>query len=146
MKKIIAICSSVAFYHDVLIISKQLKTLGYKVLIPNTAKIMEKTGNFDENQHKTWYKNEQDYSIKKKFIDDHFKKIKKSDAILVVNNEKKGIKGYIGGNVLMEITLAYILKKPIFLWNPIDSTHPFEEEIKGVRCIFINKDTSLIQM
>jgi hypothetical protein len=45
----------------------------------------------------------------------HFKKVLDSDAILVTNFEKNGVEGYIGGNVLMEITLAFHYKKPIFI-------------------------------
>lgn len=79
-------------------------------------------------------------------IDDHFEKIKMSEAILVVNNEKNGIEGYIGGNVLMEMTCAYILKKPIFLWEDVNGDLGFEEEIRGMNPILIGRDLSKIKM
>ncbi len=139
-KKIIALCTSLSFYKDLFDIEKQLRMHGYKVIVPKTAKEMRRTGNFDVSQHKTWYQNEKHYIKKKALMDDHFDKIIKSDAILVINNEKKGIKGYIGGNVLMEITVAYMQKIPIYLWNEIDNSSPFEEEIKAINCIFLNQD------
>jgi hypothetical protein len=145
-KKTIAICSSVSFYKDVLEIEKQLKQQGFSVLIPTTARKMQKSGNFDDMQYKTWYQDETQYHIKKHLMDEHFKKIKKSDAILVVNMEKKKIQGYIGGNVLMEITAAYLWKKPIYIWNTIDATHPFLEELKGVQAIFLNQDLASISL
>ncbi len=123
-------------------VEKKLKKSGYKVLIPKTARIMQKKGDYNDNKHRTWLTNEKDYKIKKSLMDGHFKKILRSDAILVVNNEKKGIKGYIGGNVLMEITVAYMQKLRIFILNPIDSKSPFEEELKAIDCIFLNQDLS----
>ena len=116
----------------------ELRDLGYKVLIPTTALKMKKTGNFDVDKHKTWYKNPNDFKTKTKLMDAHFKKVIKGDAILVINNEKHGMKGYIGGNGLMEITLAYHYKKPIFILNEISENLQFYEETIGVNPIFLN--------
>src|SRR5258708_642336 len=113
--QIITICSSASFYKDVLAIEQELKQLGYSVKIPKTANVMKKTGNFTVSDYKTWYTDRNDYKKKKALMDGHFKKVMEADAILVVNNEKNGILGYIGGNGLMEMTIAYHYKKPIFL-------------------------------
>ncbi len=144
-KKVIALCASLSFYKDLFAIEKDLKKLGYKAIIPKTARKMEKSGNFDVSSYKTWYKNENDYKKKKALMNDHFKKILRSDAIVVINNEKNGVKGYIGGNVLMEMAVAYMKKIPIYLWNGVDHTSPFEEEIKAMNCIFLNQDLSKIR-
>ena len=144
-KKIIAVCASLSFYKDLFVIEKQLVKRGYKVIIPKTARKMQKSGNFDVASHKTWFQNENDYKKKKALMDDHFKKILRSDAILVINNEKKGVNGYIGGNVLMEMAVAYMEKLPIYLWNGMDHMSPFEEEIKAMNCIFLNQDLSKIR-
>lgn len=146
MKKIktITICSSASFYREVLEIEKQIKKLGYKVEVPQTAKKMEKNNNFNVDYYKTWFKNKEDYKKKTKLMNDHFKKVVEGDAILVVNNEKNGIKGYIGGNALMEMTLAHYFKKKIFIWNDIANGSSFEEEIKGLNPVFIHQDLSKI--
>jgi hypothetical protein len=123
---------------EVLEIEKELKKLGYKVIVPKTALKMKKANNYDVNYWKPWYKNSRDYKIKKELMDDHFKKVLKSDAILVVNNKKHGLKGYIGGNTLMEMTLAYYSKKPIFILNEISKNSPIKEEIFGINSIFLN--------
>ncbi|MFQ5770208.1 MAG: hypothetical protein ACE5HX_06710, partial [bacterium] len=49
---------------------------------------------------------------------EHFEKIKKSDAILVVNPDKDGKKNYIGGNTLLEMGLAFFLNKKIHSKKP----------------------------
>ena len=73
----------------------------------------------------------------------HFKKIKVSDAILVVNNKKNNIDGYIGGNVLLEMMIAYEYKKPIYIMHPV-SEYLLTEEVYGLLPIFINGDLTKI--
>jgi hypothetical protein len=145
-KKIIALCASVSFYKELFEIENNLKEMGYKVLIPKTARRMQRTGDFDVLKHKTWFQNSAEYKKKKALMDDHFKKIINSNAILVVNNKKNGLNGYIGGNVLMEITVAYMKKLPIYLWNDIGEENPFEEEIRAMRCVILNRNLSKIKL
>lgn len=144
--KIITICSSASFYRDVFEIKKQLEKRGFKVKIPQTAYKMKKSGNFNVKDYKTWFNNKDDYKKKTKLINDHFRKIIQSNAILVVNNEKRGISGYIGGNVLMEMTIAHYLKKKIFIWNDINSDLPIEEEVRALSPIFIHQDLPKIKI
>lgn len=59
---------------------------------------------------------------------DHFKKIENSDAILVINNCKNEINGYIGGAVLSEMAIAKYLGKKIFVLNNLPSV----EEIRYI--------------
>jgi hypothetical protein len=70
--------------------------------------------------------------IKARAIRDHFSKIEWADAIVVVNPEKRGIAGYIGGNTLMEMALAFYLKKPIFLAHAVPDLG-YREEIMGMQ-------------
>lgn len=146
MKKIITICSSASFYKEVLDIEKKLKKLGFVVKIPSTAKKMEKSGNFNVADHKTWYKNKEDYKKKTQLMNDHFKKVLEADSILVVNSEKNGMTGYIGGNALMEMTLAYHYKKPIFLWNDIANKLSIEEEVRGLNPTVIHQNLTKIKL
>ncbi len=142
--KTIAICSSVAFYRQVIAIAGQLEKLGFSVIIPQTARKMKATDNFNVEQHKTWYQNKADYHIKTKLMMDHFNEVVKSDAILVLNYEKHGMQGYIGGNVLMKMTIALYFKKPIFIYDQISEDLPIKEEIYGLNPVFIAKDLKRI--
>jgi len=72
------------------------------------------------------------------------KKVAWSDAVLVINYDKNGIKGYIGGNTLMEIGLAFFLKKKIYLLNKIPELS-YKEEILGVKPIIISGDLTKIK-
>ena len=59
--------------------------------------------------------------------------------------DKNGIKGYIGGNTLIEIGMAFDRKIPIFLMNEIpDDEIPdgvnYREEIVAMEPIIIGQD------
>ena len=144
-QKTITICSSTSFYKDVLEIERELNKFGLKVKVPANARKMQKSGNYNEASYRTWYKNPEHYKKKTALINGHFKKISEADAILVINKTKRGIRGYIGGNALMEMTLAYIQKKPIFLWNDISSKSPIEEEVRGLNPIIVGQDITKIR-
>lgn len=119
--------------------------MGYKVKIPKTANIMKRTNNFDISSYKTWYNNKNDYKKKTQLIKGHFKKVLEADAILVTNFEKNGLRGYIGGNVLMEMVLAFHYKKPIFIYNNISEDLSIKEEVYALNPIFLGQDLSIIQ-
>ena len=128
-KPVVTICSSANFYRHVVDIQEQLEKLGFRVIIPHTAKVMKKTGDFDVNHYRTWLKDKKDYHKKTWLIREHFKEVANSDIVLVVNHEKHGTPNYIGGNVLMEMALAFHLGKPIYILNEIPSESLFLEEI-----------------
>lgn len=133
----ITICSSANFFREDIEIAEKLEKLGYKVLLPDVALVMGKTGNFDVRAIKTWFNDEAQYSKKTGFVDEHFKKVEKCDAILVVNFKKGQTEGYIGGSTLMEMGLAYYLKKKIFVLNKVPKDFMLYEEIMALRPIFL---------
>jgi hypothetical protein len=145
-KKTIVICSSLVFVKKAFEIKDKLTKMGYRVILPKTYMKMKREGNFNVKDYKTWYVNDKDYKIKKMLINDHFKKIIAGDAILVINAKKNGADGYIGGNTLMEITIAYFYKKPIFILNNIPENHLFKEELMGIGAIFLNEDVGNIRL
>lgn len=143
--RVIAVCASVSHYQHLLEVQRKLKRLGYKAVLPKTARKMIKSKDFDAEKHKKWYQDKSLYKIKTKLIKLHLKEIEKADAILVVNHEKNGISGYIGGNVLIEMAAAFIGKKPIFVLNPIDERLGIKEEVYGLSSIFLDGKLELIR-
>lgn len=135
--KTIIICSSASFYRQVLEIKNRLQKRGLKVLIPSTALRMRRNNNFKVEDYKYWYKDPRFFPLKTKFIKNHLKKIERSEMILVVNLEKNGQKGYVGGNVLVEMAIAFYLNKRIYILNNIDRKNPFYEEILAMRPMFL---------
>ncbi len=137
----VTLCSSADFYKRAVEIQGELETHGISTLLPATAEIMKKNGDFEVSHYKTWFSNANDYSKKTALMNGHFAEIEKSDAILVINEKKRGIPNYIGGNVLMEMTIAFYLKKPIFILNNIPKESAYLEEIIGLNPIVLGGDT-----
>ena len=74
-----------------------------------------------------------------------WEKIKASDAILVLNYDRRGVANYIGGNTLMEIGFAHVLGKKIFLLNPIPEIEFYKSEIEACKPVIVNGDLTLIK-
>lgn len=113
----ITICGSVKFANKLVDVFYQLEKLGHKPIMhedmfgiaDGTAKELIDEIRFDHSE------------VKKKhnFIKLWHGFIVSSDAILVCNFDKNGIKNYIGGNTLMEMGFAHVNDKKIFLLNSI---------------------------
>ena len=74
----------------------------------------------------------------------HYKHILESDAILIINSEKNGIKNYIGGNVLIEMGQAYVNDKVIFLLHDMPIDLPYCAEIESMDPICLHGDLTNI--
>lgn len=138
--KTIVLCSSANFYQHVNELADQLDELGFTAVVPHNAAEMRKSGNYDTTAVKTWYDNPSDFDKKAQYMRWHFDEIAKGDAILVVNDTKHDVDGYIGSNVLLEMGLAFYLKKPIFILNQVDTTLANYEEVYGMTPVFLDGD------
>lgn len=138
IQPIITICSSANFYRQAGEIEEILENQGFAVLIPAMAKEMKRTGDYEVAHHKTWLADANDYHKKAELMHGHFDEVDKADAILVLNYEKHGVNNYIGGNVLMEMALAFHAKKPIFIINEIPEESAYLEEILGMEPVVLH--------
>ncbi len=134
----ITICSSAYFYRQAVDIQTELEKAGYDVILPKTARKMKESGDFDVDHYKTWFTDTSDYHKKTTLIRDHFAEIERGDAVLILNYEKNGVANYIGGNVLMEMSVAFYLNKPIFVLNEAPQESSFLEEIIGMEPIILH--------
>jgi nucleoside 2-deoxyribosyltransferase len=146
----ITICSSVDFTPKIVELKKGLENLGHFVNIPYfTQMIIDGKLTFEDYLKE---KESGDISLRQKQPVDMIKRywdfIEDSDAILVLNLEKKGITGYIGGSTLMEMGFAYGKGKKIFLYNPIPARSErmhYVDEIIDMEPVVINGDLSMIK-
>ena len=143
----IAICASVAFTGKIKEIADELTGLGHEVEIPFSAKkILDgeiSLGDFlkiKDREGDAQFRN----SASEDLIKRYYNIINNSDAILVINIEKNGIKNYIGGSVLMEMGFAHVLEKKIYLLNPVPDSS-YRDEIIAVRPVIINNDLNQIK-
>lgn len=134
----IAICGSMAFSEKMLEMQKELGKK-HEVLVSKFAK--EYAGKSEQEKQRRTIHDKNNNDAIREFCE----KIKESDAILVLNYDKKGVKNYIGGNTLIEIGYAHILHKKIFLLNPIPEIDFYKSEIEAVKPIVLNGDISKIK-
>ena len=140
-----------AFYQKFLAIKQELENIGHSVIAPELE--FETKGDdtsvgafFDRNggvdafppDHDVWKK-------KGKAITAHFKKIDKSDCVLITNYEKKGIQNYIGGNTFLEMGYAYGTGKKIFILNEMPTNSIYKEEMLGMQPIILSGDILKIE-
>jgi hypothetical protein len=74
----------------------------------------------------------------------YFNTIGKSDCVVCCNFDKGEKKNYIGGNVLMELGFAYVLKKTIYLLQPIPDYVSYSDELIALKPIVINNELEKI--
>jgi nucleoside 2-deoxyribosyltransferase len=82
-------------------------------------------------------------SHKTEMIRRHLLRIQKSDAILVVNEDAKGVENYIGANAFLEMGFAFALDKPIFLLNSIPQQSN-RDELLGLQPIELHGNLDAI--
>jgi nucleoside 2-deoxyribosyltransferase len=143
----ITLCGSIAFLPEMQELKTRLEHVGYDVKLP-LEELTDDAGNVISaaeyyairhaaTKDDTWV-----WERKAEAIRTHFRKIEWSDAIIVVNPKRRDIEGYIGGNTLMEMGLAFHLSKPIYLMYPIPEL-PYTEEMRGMRPIVLDAIESL---
>jgi non-canonical (house-cleaning) NTP pyrophosphatase len=114
--------------------AKTLETLGYEIILPSPQE-----GEIDYNSLPDAAR----ATLKETLIQDHLNEINESDAVLIFNEDKKGIAGYIGGNTLMEMAFAYAQKIELFLFKPVPDMS-YIDEILGMKPIVLDGDINKI--
>jgi hypothetical protein len=137
---IITICGSMQFHREMVDARRMLESLGHQVYIP---KGIDKEIPIEARKDLT---DEEiiNAKIEYDFIRDHFKLIAQSEAILILNFNKKGVENYIGGNTFLEMGYAYGNNKKIFLWNPVPKMD-YATEMHAMQPIVIDGDLSKIK-
>ena len=133
----IYICGSMHFSKEMLKTKSELEKFGYSVSVPPDIDDCVKNPELNADLEHCFRTNIQEKC---------FRKIAEHDAILILNYEKNGIKGYIGGATLMEIGLAQYLDKKIFLLYPPPKIkdQKYSVEIQLAKPIILNGDLTKI--
>lgn len=144
----ITLCGSIAFLDEMQAVKEQLEKLGHEVKLPPSEGTNEKGEVISQKELYTIRRTAQAgdgwvWDRKEAAMRDHFDKVAWSNAILVLNYPKNNVPGYVGGNTLLEMGLAFHLGKKIFLLNPVPDIS-YQEEIFGMRPIVLNGDLGLI--
>jgi len=134
----IIICGSISAHKKMLEIKQALVYMGHSIDMPGLGNIkheLDLDGNSVESAH---------IKIRDDLIRGYYHKIENNDAVLVVNEDKKGITGYIGGNTFLEIGFGYVLNKKIFILNQFSREISYSDEINAMEPIVINGNLNKI--
>lgn len=133
---IITICGSMQFYKEMGQTQSLLEKRGYTVLVPKDFyKLAHNEAFMANDEERITTKIEHD------FIREHFRKIEQTDVVLILNYEKKGIQGYVGGNTFLEMGYAFGLGKKIYLLYPIPKMD-YSVEMHAMKPIVLDGDLS----
>lgn len=136
----ITVGGSMTFAKEQIGAKEKLEKMGHEVLVTDDIEFFLEDG----KKGKLSFEDELKFCLKADIIRSFFDKIANSDAYLICNYEKNGIKGYLGASVLMEIGLAYYLKKKIFLLSEIDREQKYALEIAVMDPVVIYDDLNKI--
>jgi hypothetical protein len=133
----ITICGSMAFAKEMLENKKRLEQMGHTVFVASDAEQCVTDPNLNMDIR---------HCLETDFMKEHFNFISQSDAILVLNHDKNGIKGYVGGSTLMEIAVARHLDKKIFFDEPTPDIKDlrYAHEIQMAKPVILNGDLTKI--
>jgi len=140
----IAICSSLDFIDEIKNTADKLAALGHAITLPKTAEmIYEGKATYEQVMDEKKTGEFANRGIRQDSLKYYYGKISDADAILVLNLEKKNIKGYIGGAVFLEMGFAHVLEKKIFLLNDVPEIS-YIDEIRMMQPIVISGDLTKI--
>jgi nucleoside 2-deoxyribosyltransferase len=127
-------------YSKMVTIKERLISMGNKVILPDPS-TNEQLKKIISKGYVDTYK----LKIKYDYIRKHYNHIVEADCIIIANYDKNKIKNYIGGNAFLEIGFAHILKKPIYLVNPVPKIRYYFHEIKAMNPIILNNQLSIFK-
>lgn len=139
----IVICGSSTFKEKMLEYADKLEKLGHEPIVHPDYRAFV---NGEKQEIWNQVTNGEHYKAKKEqgYIKWYYNEVYNSDAILVLNFDKKNIKNYIGGNTLMEMGFAYVNNKKVFLLNDVPTEVSYFDEIMAMYDVILNDDLTKI--
>lgn len=135
----IGVIGSMRYTEQLLEVRDNLVALGHDAFLTDLYKPFVGKTVEEKREIELFQKNNNDA------IREFWNKMQGADAVLAVNLDKNDIKNYIGGNTLMELGFAHVLKQKIFLLNPIPDISYYKDEIEAMNPVVLHGDLSLVK-
>jgi len=136
----IALCASMGFAQEIFDVKDILEGKGHNIHTPNDTEDITK---FIDGRVK-----EEDKMMdgKADYMKVYNHTISRMDAILVLNYPKNDIPNYIGANTLIEMSMAYVQEKGLFLLNPVPEMPYIKDEVIFMKPVVIHGDFDKIPL
>ncbi len=127
----VIVCGSMTFYEKMVEVKRFLQSENISCIIPE-----------DESSFCELINDNDATLFKRRASNSYLRRIRKKStvAILVYNETKRNVKNYIGPNTLVEIAMAFMWNRGIFLFDGI--YEPLCDELEAWKCISLNRDFS----
>jgi hypothetical protein len=135
----IVVGGSMTFAGDQLKAKEVLEQMGHDVSISEDLDVY-----VEDPRVKDDFDKELKHCLETDIIRDFFNKIKEADAYLIINKEKRGVRGYLGTSVLMEMGVAYQLGKKIFLLEGVGREQSYALEVEVINPVVLGGDLSKV--
>jgi nucleoside 2-deoxyribosyltransferase len=122
---IVVLAGSMTAAPTMISLEKRLTTAGHDVILPEFTTTYAQMP--DDERANEAARNKVHFDLIRKY----FALISKGDCLLVVNEKRKGIQGYVGGNTLIEMGFAHALRKPVYLLHDIPAMD-YTDEIRAM--------------
>lgn len=139
----ITICGSMTFAKQMKEVKVKLEQLGHVVTLPCDVEThVEDAALIDDLEADAKHLRENDVLRR------CFRLVEESEAVLVLNYDKNGVRGYVGTSSLMEMGLAYHLNKELFLWQevPHSKHYRWAHEVGVMEPAVLNQDLTKIPL
>lgn len=139
----IVICASSVFANRMVEFKEKLEQLGHKIYLHDHYIAQGKGGMKDLVERM----GREHAKVKKEFdyLRYHYQEIKQVGAVLVLNFDRKGIKNYIGANTFLEIGIAHVLNKKIFILNNLPDQKYIKDEIEAIDPVVLSGNLTKIK-
>lgn len=127
----VALCGSMAHKALWLPLIDDLQDMGFSVSTPELSESIDWSTFSDEDIIRE----------KGRLIRRHIANIETAKAVLIANFDKHGVKNYVGSNTFLEMSVGFLLEKPIFLLNPVPKQDNYEE-LLALEPVVIHGDLS----
>lgn len=136
---LVTIHASLDFKNEIIIANEFLvKNSNFTIILPDLNRYQHIRDEYGDDIQFT--------KIKTRLTHENMNNVARSDVLLILNHTHRGFENYIGGNSFLEMAIAFYLKKPIYLINPIPETLPYTEEIKALNPIIANSLEDFIKL
>ena len=132
----IIVCGSISAADEILSVKQKLEEAGHIVEVPEGVK----NAQLRQRTDVTMEEKAQD-KIEHNLIRGYFEKMKEYDAVLVVNPDKRGVRGYIGPNTLIEMAFGHVLNKNLYVLYTLPDL-PYSSEILATQPLVLSGDLS----
>lgn len=125
----VLIHASLDLVERMLVAEKILKQNGILTILPDIYRYQHIRDKY--NDFETFNR------IKNKLSLENMHLVEQCDALYIINEDHRNIKGYIGGNSFLEMCIAFYLSKPIYIAKEFSNELPYCEEVLSFQPIIV---------